>query len=157
MSEKTTLDIGTSMGDDTQLGHASSLQTSQAVPDGQIWHGSPAARTNTNYLRVPAAKCSTRRRVIFSLLQLFNRLVLVVPAGVLGLAALLPPYLSTGHLQLGASSFFVDVLAVTLVLFVVGLITGLIIVFSVPRLLNRFIKPEKVYPLYGCALHHPAA
>ena len=53
VSEKTTLDIGTSMGDDTQLGHASSLQTAQAVPDGQIWHGSPAARTNTNYLRVP--------------------------------------------------------------------------------------------------------
>ena len=105
VSERTTLDIGTSMGNDTQLGHASSLQTSQAVPDGQVWHGSPAARTSTNYRRVPAAHCSTRRRVIFSLLQLFNRLVLVVPAGVLGLAVLLPPYLDTGHLQLGAIHF----------------------------------------------------
>ncbi|WP_374208335.1 Pls/PosA family non-ribosomal peptide synthetase, partial [Microbacterium sp. Bi128] len=149
VSEKTTLDIGTSMGDETQLGHASSLQTGQVVPDGQIWHGSPAARTNTNYLRVPPTNCGTRRRVIFSLLQLFNRLVLVVPAGLLGLAVLLPPYLSTGHLQPGSPSFFIDVLAVTLVLFVVGLITGLIIIFSIPRLLNRFIKPEKVYPLYG--------
>ena len=81
VSERTTLDIGTSMGNDTQLGHASSLQTSQAVPDGEVWHGSPAARASTNYLRVPAAHCSTRRRVIFSLLQLFNRLVLVVPVG----------------------------------------------------------------------------
>ena len=43
VSEKTTLDIGTSMGDDSQLGHASALQTGQAVPDGQSWHGSPAA------------------------------------------------------------------------------------------------------------------
>lgn len=149
VSEKTTLDIATSMGDDTQLGHASSLQTGQVVPGGQIWHGSPAARTNTNYLRVPPTNCGTRRRVIFSLLQLFNRLVLVVPAGLLGLAVLLPPYLSTGHLQPGSPNFFIDVLAVTLVLFVVGLITGLIIIFSIPRLLNRFIKPEKVYPLYG--------
>ncbi|PVZ57449.1 Pls/PosA family non-ribosomal peptide synthetase [Arthrobacter sp. H-02-3] len=149
VSEKTTLDIGTSMGDDTQLGHSSSLQTPQAVPDGQVWHGSPAARTTTEYRRVPPMRCSTRRRVIFSLLQLFNRLVLVAPAVILALAALLPPYLSTGHLQLGAMSFFADVFAVTLVLFVVGLITGLITVFTVPRLLNRFIKPDKVYPLYG--------
>ena len=149
VSEKTTLDIGTSMGDDTQLGHSSSLQTPQAVPDGQIWHGSPAARTTTDYRRVPPMRCSTRRRVIFSLLQLFNRLVLVAPAVILALAALLPPYLSTGHLQLGAMSFFADVFAVTLVLFVVGLITGLITVFTVPRLLNRFIRPDKVYPLYG--------
>ena len=149
VSEKTTLDIGTSMGDDTQLGHSSSLQTPQAIPAGQIWHGSPARRTNTDYLRVPAAVCGTRRRVIFSLLQLFNRLVLAVPAALLGLALLLPPYLATGHLQLGAASFFLDMLIVSLLLYIVGLITGLIAVFVVPRLLNYFIKPDKVYPLYG--------
>ncbi|AXJ11304.1 Pls/PosA family non-ribosomal peptide synthetase [Arthrobacter sp. PM3] len=149
VSERTTLDIGTSMGDDTQLGHASSLQTSQAVPDGEVWHGSPAARADVNYLRVPAAHCSTRRRVIYSLLQLFNRLVLVVPAFVLGLAALLPPYLDSGHLQLGAFTFFADVVVVTLVLFIVGLFTGLVTVLLGPRLLNVFIKPDVVYPLYG--------
>ena len=73
-------------------------------PTGKVWHGSPAARASTNY-RGSRRPCSTRRRVIFSLLQLFNRLVLVLPAGVLGLAALLPPYLDTGHLQLGAPEF----------------------------------------------------
>ena len=149
VSEKTTFDIGTSMGNNTQLGHASALLTPQAVPDGQSWHGSPAERTSTNYLRVPAVKCSTRRRVIFSLLQLFNRLVLVVPAFVLGLAAFLPSYLDTGHLQLGAFAFFVDVAAVTLIMFLSSLITGLIFVLSVPRLLNLFLKTDKVYPLYG--------
>ena len=149
VSERTTLDIGTSMGNDTQLGHASSLQTSQEVPDGEVWHGSPAARTSTNYSRVPAVYCSTRRRVIFSLLQLFNRLVLVVPAFVLGLAALLPAYLNTGHLQLGVYTFFVEVAVVSLVVFVVGLITGLVMIVTVPRLLNLFLKPDVVYPLYG--------
>ncbi|MGN7250506.1 Pls/PosA family non-ribosomal peptide synthetase [Arthrobacter sp. SAFR-014] len=149
ISEKTTLDIGTSMGDDSQLGHASSLQTPQSIPPGQAWHGSPAARTTANYRRVPAANCTTRRRVIFSVLQLFNRLVLVVPGGVLLLAALLPSYLDSEHLHLGQSSFYVDVLAATLVLFISGLIGGLLFVLTVPRLLNLFLKPDKVYPLYG--------
>lgn len=149
ISEKTTFDIGTSMGDDSQLAHASALQTGQAVPDGQSWHGSPAQRTSTDYRRVPAANCSTRRRVIFSLLQLFNRLVLVLPVGILGLAALLPSYLDTEHLQLGALEFFVDTAAVTMLMFIGALIGGLIFVLTVPRLLNLFLTPDKVYPLYG--------
>ena len=149
VSEKTTFDIGTAMGDDSQLGHASALQTGQAVPAGQSWHGSPAERTTTAYRRVPAADCSTRRRVIFSLLQLFNRLVLVLPAGVLGLAALLPSYLDTKHLQLGAAGFFVETAAVTMLLFIGGLIGGGIFVLTVPRLLNLVLTPDKVYPLYG--------
>ncbi len=49
VSERCTLDIGTSMGDDSQLGHASSLQTGQAVPQGEVWHGSPAVRASANY------------------------------------------------------------------------------------------------------------
>jgi non-ribosomal peptide synthetase-like protein len=149
VSEKTTLDIGTSMGNGTQLGHASSLQSSQSVPDGEAWHGSPAVRTTANYRRVPDRDCSTRRRVIFSLLQLFNRLVLVVPVGLIGLAALLPSYLQTGHLDLGDPDFFIHVMGASLVLFIVGLILGLVFVVTVPRILNLFLKPDVVYPLYG--------
>lgn len=149
ISEQSTFDIGTSMGNDTQLGHASSLQTSQAVPDGETWHGSPAVRTSSNYRRVPAVSCTTRRRVIYSLFQLFSRIVLVLPIGILGLAELLPPYLDTGHLQLSDTNFFLHVMAGTLVLFIGGLITGLLFILGVPRLLNLLIKPDKVYPLYG--------
>lgn len=149
VSEKTTLDIGTSMGDDAQLGHASSLQTSQSVPDGQIWHGSPAAPTNTNYRRVDPTNCSTRRRVIYSILQLVNRLLLVFPVMLLGLAALLPEYLRVGHLRLDNLGFFLDTMLVTLALFIGGFITGLVIVLTVPRLLNIILKPDTVYPLYG--------
>ncbi|WP_458780360.1 Pls/PosA family non-ribosomal peptide synthetase [Arthrobacter sp. D3-16] len=148
ISEATTLDIGTSMGNDTQLGHASSLQTSQSVPEGQAWHGSPAARTTTNYRRVPDADCSTRRRVLFSLLQLFNRLVLVFPVGLLGLSTLLPSYLDTGHLYNDPNAI-IHIMAATLVLFIMGLILGLVAVVTVPRILNLMIKPDVVYPLYG--------
>ena len=80
---------------------------------------------------------------------MFNRLVLVVPAFVLGLAAFLPAYLNTGHLQLGVYTFFVEVAAVSLIVFVVGLFTGLVIIVTVPRFLNLFLKPDVVYPLYG--------
>ena len=49
VGEATLLDIGTSMGDDTQLGNSSSLQSGQAVPAGKRYHGSPAIETDTNY------------------------------------------------------------------------------------------------------------
>ncbi len=51
--------------------------------------------------------------------------------------------------QLGSYTFFLDVIAVTLVVFIGGLIVGLVGVVCVPRLLNRFLKPDVVYPLYG--------
>ena len=94
VSERTTLDIGTSMGDDTQLGHASSLQTGQAVPE-ERYGTVPLPRGPTPITcasRPPRAAPAGESSI--SLLQLFNRLVLVVPAGVLGLAALLPAYLA---------------------------------------------------------------
>ena len=52
VGEHTVLDIGTSVGDGSQLGHTSSLYESQAVPDGQRWHGSPAQRTDVDYRSV---------------------------------------------------------------------------------------------------------
>ena len=66
IGEHTVLDIGTSVGDGSQLGHTSSLYESQAVPDGQRWHGSPAQRTDVDYRSVepdplrPAAQDSLR-------------------------------------------------------------------------------------------------
>ena len=42
VGEQSVLDIGTSIGDFGQLGHASSLQTGQRVPEGKRYHGSPA-------------------------------------------------------------------------------------------------------------------
>ncbi|MFF2318473.1 Pls/PosA family non-ribosomal peptide synthetase [Arthrobacter sp. NPDC058097] len=149
VSESTVLDIGTSMGNDSQLGHASSLQTSQSVPEGQVWHGSPAVRSSANYGRVPAARCTTRRRVTYSVFQLVSRFVVFVPAVILAFAGVLPSYLHFTDMRLDDPNLILQVLAATLVLFVGTLIVGLLFVISVPRLLNLFIKPDKVYPLYG--------
>src|SRR5256885_13446150 len=66
VGERSVLDINTSMGDRAQLGHASGLHSGQAVPTGERWHGSPAQRTDVNYLRVPSAQASTWRRAVYS-------------------------------------------------------------------------------------------
>ena len=44
------LDIDTAMGDGAQLGHSSSLQRGQRIPDGERWHGSPAVPTHGGLL-----------------------------------------------------------------------------------------------------------
>ena len=51
VGEKTVLDIGTSMGDEAQLGHTSSLHSGQAVPAG-----------STGTVRLPSAPRSTTGR-----------------------------------------------------------------------------------------------
>src|SRR6184192_4589370 len=66
VGERSVLDINTSMGDGAQLGHASALHSGQAVPAGQRWHGSPAQRAETNYVRVPPARCGALRRAAYS-------------------------------------------------------------------------------------------
>ncbi len=66
------LDIGSRMGERTQLGHASSLQSGQVIPDGQRWHGSPAVETTSDYCplefegRVLAAPLLLRHRPVRS-------------------------------------------------------------------------------------------
>ena len=65
IGEKSVLDIFTSMGDGTQLGHASSLRAGQVVPDGERWHGSPALATEVDYRSVPPADCGPARRFTF--------------------------------------------------------------------------------------------
>ena len=57
------LDIDTAMGNDTQLGHASSLQSGQRVPDGKHYHGSPAHRDARPIIaRSRPTPCSSLRR-----------------------------------------------------------------------------------------------
>lgn len=58
VSESTVLDIDTSMGDDAQLGHASSLHRGQSIPSGQSWHGTPAQPCDTDFRATRASSDS---------------------------------------------------------------------------------------------------
>ncbi|MDQ4078586.1 MAG: peptide synthetase [Chloroflexota bacterium] len=158
VGERTVIDIETSMGDGAQLGHSSSLHASQAVPDGQRWHGSPAQPTNVDYRRVDPAHCSTLRRVFYSGLLLLRGLVLYMLAiGVvvtLITEVLLPsriPLLAelTWPLDFTSWSFYGVMLVISFVLFFGAVLAGLALVVTIPRVLNLFLKPDKVYPLYG--------
>jgi non-ribosomal peptide synthetase-like protein len=153
VSEHTVLDIETSMGDGAQLGHASSLHTGQVVPDGERRHGSPAQPTEVDYRTVGPADCPTVKRTVYGVLQLLSLLVLYLPlamggvsillAGVPQLQALLNPQ------PVASPAFYVDALTTSLVVFFGSMLAGLLVIGTVPRVLNRAITPGKVYPLYG--------
>ncbi|SDM64854.1 Pls/PosA family non-ribosomal peptide synthetase [Allokutzneria albata] len=155
VSEATVIDIGTSLGDGAQLGHASSLHSGQAVPAGQRWHGSPAQPTDVDYRAVRSTPCGPLRRAVYSAVQLVGVLLVRLPLtiGVVYLllteiphvAALLEP----GSPTLTSWTFYRDAFVASVLLFVGFGVIGLLFVVVVPRVLNLAITPGKVYPLYG--------
>ena len=155
VGEKSVLDIGTSMGEGAQLGHASALYSGQAVPDGGRWHGCPAQRTDVNYLRVAPARCGTLRRVRFcavTLLCVFFLYLPLIEGGVFLLLTAVPSVgkvLNPGTDAIMSRTLYIDAAAVSLVFFLGALLGGLLWVVTVPRVLNLFIQPDRVYPLYG--------
>jgi non-ribosomal peptide synthetase-like protein len=143
------------MGDGSQLGHSSALHSGQRVPDGEHWHGSPALRTEVDYLRIAPATRSRWRKVVFCILALVKVFFIYLPLGEGAVYLLLRavPALDT---SLGARvtdntlwRLGLAALVLSVVLFVGGVLLGLLIVGVVPRAVNVFLKPGKVYPLYG--------
>jgi len=155
VGEATVLDVGTSLGDGAQLGHTSSLHAGQAVPDGERWHGSPAQRTEVDYRAVEPTACGALRRAVYTIVQLLTLLVLGLPLAVGGLGMLLaevPQFtalLGSGALAFTNWTFYRNALAASFVLFFGYVLVGLLVVVTVPRVLNLAIKPDKVYCLYG--------
>jgi non-ribosomal peptide synthetase-like protein len=157
IGEHTVLDIGTSVGSGSQLGHTSSLQESQAVPDGQRWHGSPAQRTDVDYRRAAPVPSGRLRRTVHGTVQLLSLILVTLPLGtavsVAGLtrtpaAAWLTALGSRGF---GMIDFYEDGLLASTVLFCGAILAGAVIVVTVPRLLRRLVRPGRAYPLYGMA------
>ncbi len=155
VSEQTVLDIETSMGDGTQLGHASSLQSGQVVPPGERWHGSPAQPTDVDYRTVDPADRPTMKRTTYGVLQLLTLLTVYLPLALGGLSLLfagapqLRELLAAQQAGFTSPEFYTYALAVSLIVFFGSLLAGLVAVGIVPRLLNRAIRPDTVYPLYG--------
>ncbi len=143
VGEMAVLDIDTRMGDGAQLGHSSALHSGQAVPAGERWHGSPAQRTDVNYLRIAPARVSTLRRAIAGTLTLLVILFIYVPLleGGLDMLSVWVSSLETG--------LVIRALTLSFVLFFGLVLLGLLATGIVPRALSRFIEPDTVYPLYG--------
>ncbi|WP_433505485.1 Pls/PosA family non-ribosomal peptide synthetase [Pseudonocardia halophobica] len=155
VGEKSVLDIGTAMGDGAQLGHASSLHRGQSVPAGERWHGTPPVPTNTDFLRLPAGRVRALRKLTFVTSQLFKLFAIYLPLGFGGLFMLLtevPQFsalLEPGALGYTNAAFYIDALVGSATVVLVSLFLGLAIVFTLPRLAALFVRPDRVYPLYG--------
>jgi non-ribosomal peptide synthetase-like protein len=155
VGEKSVLDIDVSIGDGAQLGHASSLHAGQAVPAGERWHGSPGEPTESNYQTVEPAAVSTTRAITFTAMQMVLWFLFYVPVSTGGLALLLEevPALAAlvepGPAALAGAQFYVAALLASLALFFGGILVSLLVTLTLPRLLNRALEPDRVYPLYS--------
>src|SRR5207245_1308348 len=159
VGEMAVLDINTSMGDGAQLGHSSSLHSGQSVPAGERWHGSPARRTDTDYVRLAPARCGRLRRATYAAGTLMGLLFLYAPLLELGFGLLflgvssrveaLDPGVRSSAGVFTVSGLLIEALAFSAVLFFGAALVGLLAVGTLPRLLSVFVKPDTVYPLYG--------
>jgi non-ribosomal peptide synthetase-like protein len=153
IGEATVIDIGTSIGDGAQLGHSSCLQSSQAIPDGQHWHGTPAQPTTVNYLRIDAPDGGRLRAVAYCTEQIVMLLFVYLPM-LLGFAGVVFGFVISDFDFVAGGNYFLNELISSLLLLLVPIVTGLFLVFTVPRVVNLILKPDKLYPLYG--IHYAA-
>lgn len=155
VGERAVLDINSSMGSGAQLGHTSSLHSGQAVPDDERWHGSPAQRTDVNYLRVPPARCGMLRRAGFCAVTLVAVLLLYVPlvaGGVDLLASAVPSLgqvLEPAGVAVSPQGLLIAATVLSSALFFGAIVIGLLALTLVARVVGLVLKPNRVYPLYG--------
>src|SRR5207247_703405 len=155
VGEMAVLDIDTSMGDGAQLGHSSALLSGQSVRAGERWHGSPAQRTETNYVRVPPARCGRLRRAASAALTLIGILFVFAPLlewgvsllflEVSSLVQVLDPSVQSSAGALTVRGLLIEALAFSVVLFFGAALVGLLAVGTVPRAFSVLIKPDTVY------------
>jgi non-ribosomal peptide synthetase-like protein len=157
VGETAVLDIGTSLGDGAQLGHASSLHQGQSVPTNKRYHGSPAQETQDNYNSIEPKICGTLRRVAFSVAQLTVLFAVNLPLPFVVMDTIFSwlgfgtgTELADGVYQnIADPAFHYGLLTFTIATFFGFILSGLLSVMILPRLLNLFLKPDKIYVLYG--------
>lgn len=137
-----TLDVDTGMGNNTQLGHASSLQRGQSIPDGEHWHGSPAVPTEADYCKVRNINPSNVRRVLFEAAQLVGLFAFVTPV----------PLLFHSYWQNVSDDYqeTIGIVAIGTTVTLFGYIAiALFAATTLPRLISIILKPGRTYTLYG--------
>jgi non-ribosomal peptide synthetase-like protein len=138
VSETSVLDIDTTMGDRSQLGHSSSLRTGQSVPAGERRHGVPAQPTSTNYRVIESGSRGTLRRFGYGAAQGLGMLMVLsaVSGALITLLTAVPRV--TGFFQPSVSSlagpaFYLSMAAVSAVVFFGGVVLWLAAILVLPR------------------------
>jgi non-ribosomal peptide synthetase-like protein len=146
VGEASVLDIGTVMGNNTQLGHASSLRSSQRIPDGKRYHGSPAQETTSDYCPIASTPCSAFQRGLVDAMQLLVLFAIVIPVPILLLTYW--EHYSPGFAG-GGDALTWGLLPVSLAAFLGSLAAGVLAVIVMPRICQFFLETDKTYSLYG--------
>lgn len=156
VGEATVLDVDTVMEAGSELAHASSLHAGQRLAAGACYHGAPAQPAESRCRRLESGPVSVTRMVLYSLAQLASLFLLYAPlpfliahyffgadrdSASLTIAEAIGEPAALAHLPV--------LLSWTSLLFAAFLLTGLAAVIALPRLLNVFVKADRVYPLYG--------
>lgn len=157
VGEGSMIDINTVMGNDTQLGNASTLQENQQIPDGKHFHGNPAEPTELNYNNSEQLPSSPERAWYYTG---FIAATAFLGLGPLTLTIIYYVFPEIFTKQSGVTDFVSnlpvispEIIGTTLtyatVMFFGSLILGLLLVALLPRLLGMMIETDKTYPLYG--------
>ncbi len=159
VGEASVLDYDVALGDFAQLGHASSLQRGQRVPEGRRYHGSPAEETHTNFRLTDEMTTPAWRRALFALGQLALALVVFGPLADAAATLALKYWVAGADVAgLGAApgraalALLPGALGLAAALFAGSILAGLAIVWAAPRAMNLFLREGRLYRLYG--LHH---
>src|SRR5256885_8798495 len=150
VGEASVIDVDTVMGADTQLGHASSLQSGQRVPDGKRFHGSPAVETTSDYCPIESMECGSIRIAFYSSLELAALFLVAVPLPIL--AYHLWSQYSAADVSLGLGASALSLLAISSAWFFGAMALALAAIYLIPRLCMMFLKPGVTYPNFG--FHH---
>jgi non-ribosomal peptide synthetase-like protein len=156
VGQNTVLDIDTSLGDGAQLAHSSSLYEGQTVPAGERRQGSPAeGRAEVSFQDVEPAPVGARRRATYAAMEIVSAVALYVPAALAGaylLATRVWPFdVLTGSspADVATWTFQRDAMVGAAILLVGATGVGLLVIGTIPRLLNLALRPGRTYPLYG--------
>ena len=155
IGEGSVLDINTSMGDRSQLGHRSTLYTGQAVPAGERWHGSPGRPGAADYATVEPTPYRPWRRGWFAVSQLFGTIGLgrTMWGLVITLVVLADPnvaaLLDSQALAFSGWIFYADAAIYAGLGVLGGTVAAILFITTLPKLLQLGLKPDTVYPLFG--------
>lgn len=155
VGEQTVLDIGTEIGEEAQLAHASSLHSGQSVPAGQRWHGSPAQPGGPDRAVPAAFPCGPLRRAVYGAGQLLSAVIIHLPLAFGGIYLLhqAVPWLdglpAPGLGAPAGAGLYRQAALAALVLAAALVLTGALTTLVLPRLARRALRPGRVYPLYG--------
>ncbi|CAG7856332.1 enterobactin synthetase component F [biofilm metagenome] len=149
--EATVLDIFTAVGDGTQLGSTSAVLEGQSIPAGYRYQGSPAEPSQANFDKLPRFALSKMREIVFSTMQLYAHCFVALPAVTVVAVLIFEHILGTKGLvvQSVGQHNIVSLALSAGVLYFGELALFMLVVLTVPRLLNLFVKPGVAHPLYG--------